>query len=341
MVRGIIKNLILGGIVVMIALAAAEVFLRLTVAQEMIFDTWFTPGIHVPDEKFGFAFAGNYRGYMRHRDRVWNVPLHLDEHGFRLPNYSGEPGPRRYVVVIGGRSAMMSYGLPDDKTVTGKIAANSRYNLEVRNTAWPGFDLYRNWHIYRDRLGGSEHLDVAIIGIYGKRPQSFAGFPDDFEAVPPPPSRFRLQSVLGSDHYRSFVAHGALRMIDRLLERKKESEPRVPHKSGKPVHALNDIERLGLDRFSEFLSYLEQRFSRRDTKMMVAFMPRTGTPQSFYDALSEAVPDGIPWVDLHRDLARQIRQDGFIADGHYGAEQADLIGNRLAREVDKLLDESE
>ena len=43
---------------------AAELFLRLAVPWEIMFDTGFAPGIHVPDERFGYGFAPGYRGSM-------------------------------------------------------------------------------------------------------------------------------------------------------------------------------------------------------------------------------------------------------------------------------------
>jgi len=93
-----------------------EGFLRVMIPMEVHYETWFTPGIERWDPEFGAHYRENWSGMMRHADRLnRGVPLYLDEHGFRLPAQNSLPGEPVRVLLIGGRSAMMSYGLSDDE----------------------------------------------------------------------------------------------------------------------------------------------------------------------------------------------------------------------------------
>src|ERR1700676_4023392 len=83
----------------LVGLVVPEVYLRLTILPEHNFCTWFSSGIHQPDNKYGFVFRPHYQGWMRHVEGVWNVPLSLDEHGFRLPAAESAVGAQRILIL--------------------------------------------------------------------------------------------------------------------------------------------------------------------------------------------------------------------------------------------------
>jgi hypothetical protein len=339
---------------VAIAIILAEAFLQITLEKERVFETWYTPGIHAPSKKFGFVFASGYKGYMRHKDKVWNVPLQLNEHGFRQPVLAGPGRPRRKVVMIGGASLMFCYGLPDHQTITSQIAKASEHNLEIHNTAWPGFDALRNWHVFLDTLDASEEFDAAIVAITPKHALKYcAALPNDFSQLPPhPPSeeffafmdglairdRGRLAEALGPAYFRWFVAYKSLSLVDGFFPEQQGWRDLEPEEAVNLTNEKVNQTEFALQQFSRFLLYLDAHFRQRGTKMLVLFLPRVGRRLDFYDPLPTAIPQHIAWVDLHKELLPQLNPNEYIAWTHYSAEQAERIGKRLAEEIDRLLD---
>jgi hypothetical protein len=82
MVR-VLRNLGLGVLTVVTACLAAEVFLRLVTERETMQAMWFTPGAHVADKRFGFAFKPHYRGHAPSGRPARHV---LNEYGLRQVN---------------------------------------------------------------------------------------------------------------------------------------------------------------------------------------------------------------------------------------------------------------
>jgi hypothetical protein len=174
-----LKNISIGAAVVILALASAEVFLRVMIPMEIIFRTWYSAGIHQPHEKFSYVFSPNYSGVMHHVDCVGGVPLRLDPYGFRLPAGTGS----RDVVLIGGASMRFSFGLSDSQTVH---AENSRQldDATVRSAAWPGWEAYRGWHVYLDRLEPYVDADIAVVCLFRRVAGFFTNIDDEFTAPP-------------------------------------------------------------------------------------------------------------------------------------------------------------
>jgi len=352
--RAWLRNLGKGLLVLIAAGVAAEGFLRLVVEPESMLRLGFTPGVQVPDDAFGFAFKGGYQGYMRDRDGVFGVPLALDANGFRLANANRRPGPRSSVVLIGGRSMMFCFGLLDRESVSGQLAAQSGHALEVQNAAWVGVDLYRMWHLFRQRLEGDRSWRVAVIGVYRETPEGFMDVPADFRRPPKPvpaevffrwkdgnviwPMGVPLQTLLGRYYYRSFVGYGVLSFVDEVLGK---LGVRLVQGSEEPEGAgeiAADPKALGLERYRGFLRHMDRELARHGTKMLVAFLPGVNLPPGYYDELAAAVPEGIPWLDLEKELGGRLSDYRSISNGHYGPEQARLIGGRLSQEVDRLLE---
>ncbi len=340
-------------LVLCLGLAAAESYLRLTIPLELMFDTWFTPGIHVRDETFGFRFAPDYAGEMWHRQGVFGVPIELDEHGFRPTPTRRGAEPIRRVALIGGASMAMGFGLSDDATIAARLAVASQHRLDVRNTAWPGFDVHRNWLVFREAFG-DERFDLGVVLLYRVTLESFADVPDDLTSPAPmeQDDPFRLMdglvveppgpiaAVLGRSYYRSFVAHGVLRRLDDGLARGVD-RPRPAGLPGAghdidPAAAKRGRRSRGRERLAALLAHIERGFAEQGARTLVVFLPMWAPPD-VYAPVERALPRGLPRRNLQRQLRRELRVRDTIAAGHYSAPQAERVARRLAVEVDGVL----
>ena len=332
------------GAIGLLSLLGTEAFLRLMVPYELAFETGFTPGIHTPDEQFGFVFTPNYEGYMRQADGVWGIRFALDQNGFRRTAVGRGSPPRRRIVMVGGMSMMMGYGLPDGRTVPGVLASTSRHPLEVHNTALAGFDLLRNWHLFLRKLD-DQAFDGAILSVYGNFPDMlvhFSELPDDLSQVPAPPSedlfyffdnlvtdrQGPLAEVLGPALYTSYVGYRVFHAVDRRLRlmgygrrEHAQSLPRKPAGSG-------------AQKFAALIDRVSTHFRCKGTRLLVVFLPIQSAPDTFYSPLADALPNGISYLDLHRDHHASISREPFLAVGHYGREQSRIIGSALADAIE-------
>lgn len=352
MSRRRIKKTIKACLAIGLALFAAEGFLRLTTTRELVYDTWFTPGIHQPDAQFGFVFTPNYRGQMRHRDKVWNVPLELDTHGFRQLSTNAASAPTtHHVALVGGASMMMCYGLPDDSTIAQQVTEASTHSLAVRTVAWPGFDSHRSWHVYRNKLRQIDRPQLVVLCVYAKSLPDFAVLPEDMGSLPTAhgaqqklrfshgivvPPRGRLAEQFHAEYEDSFLLCKAIGLADRCWDKVAPRRPGVSTTAHVAVDAPDPIE-TGRQRFVEFLQHVQTELAADGTSLLLAFLPVQDAQPDCYAALCEAVPDSIRYVDLHHELGAAFRPEGYIADGHYGATQAELIGQALAEQVDREL----
>lgn len=337
--------LIRGALTIALAVLAADAYLRLAVERELLCDTWFTPGVHTPDARHGFVFTPNFRGHMRHADGVWNVPLALDELGLRSsPPASGDD--QETVLLIGGASMTMCYGLPDDQTIAAQLRSSLGGSARVSAVAWPGFDLYRTWHLYRQTLADRPPPRAAVLCVYAVTPEYFAELPADFNQPPSAasnenlfryspglvvPSSGPLSQWLGPAYYNSPVLNFAARKIDRRLVKLTDSDQTEPRTT--PAEAMSkplDLHGKGLARFRQFLEHVDAHFRSRGTRCAVAFMPQAEASVNLYDELSQSAKGVMPMIDLHRQLHEQAAPRDFIASGHYGPRLANDIADRLA-----------
>jgi hypothetical protein len=274
----------------------------------------------------------------------------------RRTNQSAKPGDHARVAIIGGRSMMFSFGLDDDRSIPGQLASQARYPLAVYNAAWVGFDLFRSWHLFRRELEGEGGWKVAVLGVYLEGPEDFADLPSDL-SVPPPPGPLKnlfrfmdgiviqptgnpLQTALGRDYYRSFLGYGVFSWLDQGIGRLRACLDHGGAPAAAPGAPPVDRKAIGLARFQDFLRYVEGELGRGGTKVLVVFLPSPTLPASYYAELESSIPEGIARVDLQKELGAELANHRYIASGHWGAEQARLIGGRIAREVDRLLDEA-
>ncbi len=173
-------------VIVLAALAAVEVFLRIIWPFELAFDCWFSRGIHSPSEEFGYVFAPRFTGFMRHKDRV-DAYLTLDAHGFRQPAMSGATPDAPTIVFIGGTSQTFGYGLPDKHTIAARTMEAMDRPLRIYNTAWPGFDVYRNFHIYKRLLEPEIQPDLVIVALNNPNLSQFVDIPQNLLELPDHP----------------------------------------------------------------------------------------------------------------------------------------------------------
>ncbi len=348
-----LKKISITGCVLLLSIIATEGYLRLTIPFELALETWFTPGIHTPDPQFGFVFTPHYHGHMRHPDGVWGVPLHLDQHGFRNTPSRSSDHPAKRIVMIGGMSMLMGFGLPDHQTIPGCMA--SQHPLDIQNTAWAGFDLYRNWHLYLQKLGSEPPPDLVILSIYGNHSDMLAHFaqlPDDFTQMPVPFQQRHLfyffnnlviqrqgplAQALGPMFYASYIGYRLFHATDRRL---------ITMGLGKPLQGPAQTLSTpptseGCEKFVSFIEHVSHHFQNKGTKLLVVFLPIRNTSDTFYTSLVEALPPHIPYLDLHREQSQTLAKETFIADGHYGREQSLIIATRLVKTVDAILNQNQ
>lgn len=343
-----------------LAALLSEGFLRLTIPFEIMFQTWFTRGAHTPDDSFGLVYTKNFRGYMRHADGVWNIPLSLDENGFRHPQFSRSENIGIDIVMIGGASIVFCYGLPDERTIAAHMARNARMPVKIHNAAWPGLDLYTNFHVYRRLLEPQAKPRLVILNFWGTTADSFARLPEDgnydhlnsaakkenlfhhFPDLSVAPSG-KLANLAGAFYYSSYIGAGLVSFFDKTIDtavRIRYYAQAFAHyflpKSPSPVKS-DEKEKVNLAKFHHFIEYLNLYFRQRNCLILLNFLP-CGQSRDFYRGLKSAVPSGIPLIDLHEELHDQFATGShYIAFNHYNSSAARLVGERIAASMSNLL----
>ncbi len=338
---------------------ASEGFVRAILEPDAFFEISFSDGAQSPSDTYGFVFTPGFRGMMRHPHRVWGTPFSLEEHGFRQPARSAGAGtdPVR-VVLLGGRSATMCYGLPDHRTIQHYMAERTSLPLEVWNTGWAGFDSYRSWRFYEDTLGKELPVELVLFCFNPDRPEDLLGqFPADMGPIPTHPKQPEfwdmmkgnvrlpkdgLERWMGSHYFDSYVAYGILKYRRRLaflgkslgrLTGAEETSILPPVPEG----PLDDLQRRGLERLGEFIAEVRDVLAGRGTRLAVVFIPSFGRAPDCYRLMDGALPADVPRLDLHRELFPRMRPADWIATIHYGDAQSRLIAERLERYVVELL----
>jgi hypothetical protein len=179
----------------LMAVALSELLLRVLLPEERAFNTFFTPGAHLPDDKYGFVFAPGWHGRMFHDDGVYGVPVSHGPLGFRPTGVTPGPGPRPQVVLLGGASIVYGAGLHDEQALPAVMADHSPCPMTVDEVAWPGFDLQRTYHVYLDRF--EPHADPRVVAVM---------LTGDFLETPLPEALDSVPAALPHDalfHYRA------------------------------------------------------------------------------------------------------------------------------------------
>lgn len=331
-----------------------EGFLRLLIPVEAQFETWFTPGIEEWDPQFGAVYRSGWRGTMRHLDGVYRgVPLQLDPHGFRLPARNNRPGEPRRILLLGGRSAMMSYGLPDAEAIPAQLVEASPLPMEAQSTAWAGGNLLRGWNLYRRHLS-KEHWDLVVISHVNPYLPAYRDRAA-FDTVPAPAPRewiFRYMDGLllwrdglflktGRAAFRSYLGYGLVRLADAGLKNWQGLQ-------GAPARTQADIIRgqaappdpRALEDYLAFLEHVRSHFTARGIPVVLHLIPRPFAEADHHAPYREALAGSFDVVDLHQRLHAELSPPAFIAQGHYNRELAAAIGRELAAEVSARLSEA-
>jgi hypothetical protein len=340
----VILSLVLGALL-------SEGFLRLLIPVEAQFETWFTPGIEAWDPEFGAVYRPNWEGTMRHLDGVYRgVPLQLDEHGFRPPARNDLPGRPKRILLMGGRSAMMSYGLPDKETIPARMVAAADVPMEAQSIAWAGGNLIRSWNLYRRHLA-DEDWDLVVISHVNPYLPAYKDH-SAFDRLPPPAPKewvFRyMDGILlwrdglfvkaGRAAFQSYLGYGMVRLADAALKE-------VAQLQGAPGTSQQEIIRAqaappdpaALADYTDFLKHVEVHFAARGIPVILHFIPRPYAERDHHAPYREPLSEEFDVIDLHGRLYDSLSPSAFIANGHYNRELADLIGKELAREVSTRL----
>ncbi len=290
--QSLTRRIVLGIVACVIALVVAEIFMRAVLPITIEQSLWYTGDIHTKNDKYVFVFTPGYQGWMRHSDQVFLERLTLDSHGFRRA--ASHPRSEQDVVMLGGYSMAFSYGLGDDDTLNRTIGNGLAKPSTVYNTAWPGFNTFRNFHIYRDLLENEVQPEFAVILLWEKSLAAYGHIPEDPEhfrndaataadlfvyfdhhAVEQPDDWLRRS--VGKLYYRSIIAHklsnllyGLERPIARLFQLIDASAKVV--KPGAPTDPEFEEQR-GAERFQTWTDYLQRYFGGSD-KVLFVFLPR-------------------------------------------------------------------
>jgi hypothetical protein len=329
-----------------VALLCAEGFLQVVLSRTMENSMWFTGDIHVPDQKYGFRFTPDHSGWMRFKNELFLEHLSLDDRGDRQP--AGAEQSSHEVVLIGGYSMTFSYGVPDSSTIHHVLADHLKKPGMVRNTAWPGFDLYRNFHIYRDQVKGDKRADVAVLLFYRDDLWMFSDLPEnqeEFIDTKPRADLFRafkrhacapldgsVMRNFSALYYRSIICH---KLADRSTAAAAALARFMPSRKliNVPIKEAASTE-LGRKRLRAFTSLACGYFGGTDHVLFVV-LPGAQA-QEHVDELLTGLPDNAHVLDLNRTSNDTIARLGTFALGHYSAGSCAYVGEQIARAIDAL-----
>ena len=105
-----------------------------------------------------------------------------------------------------------------------------------------------------------------------------------------------------------------------------------------PVASSTPDEEQGAERFRAWTDYLTEYFGGSD-RVLFVFLPRKARAFTGdrYDRAISLLPAGAHHLDLNRSLGERIPfTEGYLAQGHYSAGSARLIGTTIAQEIDSM-----
>jgi len=346
----LVNNILVKLIIFLLAVVAAELFVRHVIKDELVFGSWYSRGIHVADKDLGIKFKPHYVGTMSHAEGPWGVPLMLNDKGFRPVVENNRLGEIKKVHIIGGRSMMFAYGLPEKKTIHYHVSEQSKKHIQVVNCSWPGLGLissYRAYHKFLEK--NTESPDVVVLCFYEFDLSAFEHkiiSLTDVESPADPENIFglsegcqrrqrgRLEKALGRYCYESYVLYGMLKyhhgynnILSELFRKGTASAPTVK-KSHKPQWSTN---------FSDYITRLDEHFKSKGSTMIVVILPIAFPDKEFYSQSIKTFPEQVPCYNLHETLYEKIQQTTFHSMGHYGSEATKIIGKELAKLVDQHL----
>jgi hypothetical protein len=347
----LLRNSLLAILSLALGALLSEGFLRLLIPVEAQFETWFTPGIEEWDPEFGAVYRPDWEGTMRHMDGVYRgVPLKLDEHGFRPPAHNDLPGRPKRILLMGGRSAMMSYGLPENETIPARLVAAAGVPMEAQSIAWAGGNLIRSWNLYRRHLA-DEDWDLVVISHVNPYLPAYKDH-SAFDRVPPPAPKewiFRyMDGILlwrdglfvkaGRAAFQSYLGYGMVRLAYAGLKELEQWQG-APEKSQQAIIRSQAAppDPAALADYMAFLKHVEAHFTARGIPVVLHLIARPYAERNHHAPYREPLSREFDVLDLQERLYDNLSPSAFIANGHYDRELADQIGKELAREVSTRL----
>jgi len=346
-----LKKVISAILAILLGAILAEIFLRVLIPVEAQFETWFTPGIEQWDDDFGAVYRPGWKGTMRHVDGVYRgVPLELNEYGHRLPARNEVPGTAKRILLMGGRSAMMSYGLADWETVHARMAQSMEQPVEARTIASAGGNLLRDWIQYRKHLM-DENWDLVILSHVNPYLPAYSNH-EAFDILPEPPPpewvfhymdgivlwRDGLFLKTGRAAFRSYLGYGFVRLADTFIKRFSEKGSKGTQGMAEVIARQAEApDPKALSDYIAFLEHISAHFEDRGIPVMVHLIPRPFAEEDQHAPYREALSRRLDVVDMQQKMHRSLSPELFIANGHYGPELARELGEALSVEVSARL----
>jgi len=358
-----LKFIIVRAFALFMAVLMAEIFIRMIYKEELVFSSWYSKGIHTPDENLGFRLTPHYKGSMSHADHVWGVPLELDKYGYRKEANNKVQGKQKKILILGGASMMFSYGLPDSKTVHHRLAYHSQNNVVVKNCSCAGAPLFHTWKTYHKYLDPYYTPDIVVVCVFSENLKKFNSIPSDIYMT----EKYtydqnihfvgnclrvplgRIEEMFGEPLFKSHILysllqqrHGLNKMIGEIKLGKPKYKPREPYRN------------VTLHNFLQLANKLKAHFEKKGSEFIFVFLPiqrlniktikMLNLPDTelntreIYTNFFNTLPSTMTKYDLNKMLYEKIQYTSFQGNNHYGRDTADLIGLTLADLVDKKID---
>lgn len=157
------RNLVLSGVSLLIALAAAEGLVRLVAPQDARIQS---PGMYRRDSVPAYRFSANYTGRQSNR-LEYSVNIHTDDDGLRIP-VTGPPSQRRRRILLLGDSFVFGQGVEAEDALPSQLErdlASHGDSVTVLNGGVPGYSTRDEVAWFR-HYGMALRPDEVILGVF-------------------------------------------------------------------------------------------------------------------------------------------------------------------------------
>jgi len=310
-------------------LFAAEAAIRLCTHPSLDYASIFRPGPYCQDPELGLTSAcPGWSGFMLTAGMHRYVPVKLNSLGYRGPFQSPGPegGRRKVVVIVGGQSQGFGFGLLDRETYPFAAAKyGSCGSYEVHNISFVGLANTVSWHFFERDVLRRYRPDHVILAVYTR------------EARPDPATDLRDYSANARGNGYAYgwrfevprwlpdlgrSSHAVIRLAGAV----SEGRHALNRWLGVPPPAAPTVPALSRDIVRDY----SDRTRRLNAAFSLLILP-WGAPTQ--DERFKAELKDFRVVDTHEGVLAAGLQSDFLADGHYGSKQADLIGRMLASEI--------
>jgi hypothetical protein len=369
-----IKSIVKYTLISVFSILIAEGFLNLVYSPTILMSKWFTSNIHTPDSSLYYIFTPNYRGWMRHKDKTFLKRLTLDNNGFRNPAMNS--AAERDIVLIGGASMIFGYGMEDSETIHYHIKNNLDLPSNVFNTAWPGTNIHRNFLVYKRKLENQINPKLIICFFYGENLKSFKEYKNisnilreekqiqdtssilkikkktidklffysrDQDFLEP---QYGIAKRVGYLYYNSIIIHSLSNNLDDLYFRVSQIKKKlfeddltvlkIPTDQNKKVELNAGIKLSDSSFFVDYINSITSYFERKNQRVLFVFLPTHASEKRYYDEIVSLMPNSVDYIDINKELHEKIKENEFIAIGHYSKKHSEIIGKFIASKVNSI-----